>query len=76
VFSIVELKATALEYGIPGVSPAHMVLLFLIAFSIPMIPYLLLYLSLKASPTLKLVNTFGKFTAWVHAHGHPELLHH
>jgi hypothetical protein len=50
VLSIVELKATALDYGIPGVSPTLMLLLVVLMFSVPMIPYLFLYLSLRDRP--------------------------
>jgi hypothetical protein len=88
VFSIVELKATALDYGIPGVSPTHLLLFFLMTLAIPMIPYLFLFLSLReekvrtalspgASPILEFTaKPFRKMSAWVHAHRHPELLHH
>lgn len=86
MFSIVELKTAALDYGIPGVSPAHMLLLFLVAYAIPMIPYLFLYLSLrdgkrgaslKASPVLESTEKpFGKITTLLHAHRHSEPLHH
>ena len=88
MFSIVELKATALEYGIPGVSPTHMLLLFLMMLSISMIPYLFLLrslrdeegrasTSLRASPILEFTTKpLRKMIAWVHAHRHPELLHH
>ncbi len=86
MFSIIELKATALDYGIPGVSPMLMLLLFLMTLSVPMIPYLFLFISLRdkqgrasmsltASPTLEL-TPFGRMIAWVHAHRHPEMLHH
>ena len=76
MFSIVELKATALDHGIPGVSPAHMLLLVLLMFSVPMIPYLFLYLSLRDQPGRPAMSPFGKMIAWVHTHRHPELLHH
>ena len=85
MFSIVELRATALDYGIPGASPAHMLLLVLLMFSVPMIPYLFLYLSLRdqpsgpsiSSPILEFITKpFRKMIAWVHTHRHPELVHH
>jgi hypothetical protein len=88
VLSIVQLKTAALDYGIPGVSPIHMLLLYLMAFAIPMIPYAFLYLSLRdergraslsprATPILEFtIQSFRKTIAWMHAHRHPELLHH
>jgi hypothetical protein len=79
VFSVVELKTASLDYGITGVSQAHMLCLFAMAFAIPMIPYLLLYLSLsdekgqtrslKAAPAAS--SIFGKMFGWVHPHSHP-----
>jgi hypothetical protein len=83
--SIVELKATALDQGIPGVSPTHMLLFVLLMFSVPMISYLFLYLSLRdqpggqsrSSPILEFIaKPFRKMIAWVHTHRHLELLHH
>ena len=80
MFSIVELKATALDIGVPGISPTLMLLLFVMMLSISMIPYLFLFLSLRdkqsraARPST--VKPFSKMTAWVQAHRHPELLHH
>lgn len=86
MFSIVELKTATLDYGIPGISQAHMLLLFLMMISVSMIPYLFLFLSLrdkhaKASTSLKpspilSMNPFTKMIAWVQVHRHPELLHH
>ena len=86
MFSIVELKTATLDYGIPGVSPARMLLIFVMMLSISMIPYLFLYLSLreeqgKASvsfraPSEVTAKPFGKLIAWMHAHRHPQLLHH
>ena len=82
---IVELKAMALDRGIPGVSQMHMLLFFLLMFSLPMIPYLFLYLSLRdqpsgpsiSSPILEFITKpFRKMIAWVHTHRHPELVHH
>ncbi len=82
MFSIVELKATALEYGIPGISQTLLPLLFAMMLAISMIPYLFLYLSLRdkraqapASSRLA-AKPFRQLTAWVHAHRHPQLLHH
>lgn len=80
MFSIVELKAKALNIGVPGISPTLMLLLFVMMLSISMIPYLFLFLSLRdkqsraARPST--VKPFSKMTAWVQAHRHPELLHH
>jgi choline-glycine betaine transporter len=88
VFSIVQLKVTALDYGIAGLSVTQMVLLFLMMFLVPMIPYLFLFLSLRekkataamslrALPILEFTTKpFREFIAWVHTHRHPELLHH
>ena len=88
MFSIVERKAAALDYGIPVVSPTQMLLVFLMMLAIPMIPCLFLYLSLRdekvrasmlsgTSPILEFTaKPFRKMNAWVHAHRHPELLHH
>lgn len=82
MLSIVELKTATLDYGIPGVSPIYMLLLFLMMLAIPMIPYLFLYLSLggdkgSASPIVQpATNARRKIFAWVHPHRHPDLLHH
>ena len=86
MLSSVELKTAVLDYGIPGVSPAHMLLLFLMMLSISMIPYLFLFLSLRqekvrASTSLRAspgftAKPFRKMIAWVHAHRHPQLLQH
>jgi hypothetical protein len=84
VFSIIELKTATLDYGIPGISPTHMLLVYLMMFAVSMIPYLFLFLSLRdkrglgsislsASPTTK---PFRKIFGWLQAHRHPELLHH
>jgi hypothetical protein len=62
-----------------------MLLFILLMFSVPMIPYLFLYLSLRdkpggpwmLSPMLEFITKpFGKMIGWVHTHRHPELLHH
>ncbi len=79
MLSIVELNTRALDSGIPGVSPTHMLLLFLMMLAIPMIPYAFLYHSLrnKQAPIPEsTTKPFTKMVAWVHAHRHPELLHH
>jgi len=80
VFPTVELKAAALDYGIPGISPTHMLLLFLMMLSVSMIPYLFLYLSLRDEQSRasrsSTAKPFKSWTAWLHAHRHPELLHH
>ncbi len=47
MFSIVELKTALLDSGIPGISPLHMMLLFLLLAGVPMIPYLFLHRSLR-----------------------------
>ena len=82
MFSIVELKTATLDSGIPGISSTHMLLLYLMMFSVSMIPYLFLYLSLRdksgKAPLSSEASTkpFRKMNAWMHAHRHPELLHH
>jgi hypothetical protein len=82
VFSIVELKTATLDYGITGISSTHMLLLDLMMFSVSMIPYLFMYLSLRdksgKSPVSSQASTkpFSKMIAWMHAHRHPALLHH
>lgn len=88
MFSIVELKTATLDYGIPGVSPARMLLIFVMMLSISMIPYLFLYLSLldkrRGQSTSLRSSRIPEFTtkplrkmiAWVDAHRHPALLHH
>jgi hypothetical protein len=84
VFSIVELKTMPLDSGAPGISQAHALLLLLMLFAIPMIPYAFLWLSWrhkqgKASMLLKpslATAAFGKMMAWVHTHRHPQLVHH
>lgn len=79
---IVELKATPLEYGVPGISPMHMLLLLWMILAIPMIPYAFLYASLRetkgsAPSSIKAVRKpFTNMIAWLHQHRHPELLHH
>ena len=84
MLALVELKATYLEGGIPGISPLHMLLIFMLALWGPMIPYFFLYLSLRdkegkpsrASHALEfLAQPFGKMAGWIQAHRHP-LLHH
>lgn len=80
MLTIVELKTTALDVGIPGISQAQMVLIFGMMIAISMIPYFFLYLSLRekpaAAPARKHSPFVEKIAAWVHAHRHPELLHH
>ena len=81
MFSLVELKVATLDYGIPGVSATHMLLIFVMMLAISMIPYFFLFLSLrdrKVRETPEALTTathFGKMGAWLHAHRHP-LLHH
>ncbi len=82
MFSIVELKTMTLDYGIPGVSPTLTLLLFALMLAISMIPYALLYVSLRDKKGAEAVRVshvpdFAKrMIAWVHVHRHPELLHH
>ena len=78
MLSIIELNTRTLDSGIPGVSPTHMLLLFLMMFAVPMIPYAFLYLSLrdKRAPLPEsTTKPFSKMAAWMHAHSHP-VLHH
>ncbi len=86
MFSIVQIKTATLDYGIPGVSPAHMLLLFLVALAVPMIPFLFLFfslpgekdsapVSLKNSPAKSTGKPFKKASARVHVQN-PGLLHH
>lgn len=87
MFSIIQLKAAALDYGISGVTPMHMMLFFLMTSLIPIIPYLFLYLSLpdehgrtpmssRVTHPRLLMRPVGRMAAWLHAHHHPQLLHH
>lgn len=80
MLSIVQLKTTALDVGIPGISQVHMLLIFGMMLAISMIPYFFLYLSLReqgrAPVSRKHSPIVEKITAWVHAHRHPQLLHH
>ncbi len=84
MFAIVELKTAVLDFGIPGVSAVQMLLLFAMALWIPMIPYALLYISLRdkqanASRSLRPSTNhrpLRKMMAWVDEHRHTELLHH
>jgi hypothetical protein len=76
MFSLVELKTATLDYGIPDVSQALLLLLFLMMLGISMIPYYFLYVSLgdkKGKPSTKHA---GRFATWLHTHRHPHLLHH
>jgi hypothetical protein len=78
VLSIIELNTRTLDSGIPGVSPTHMLLLFLMMYAVAMIPFAFLYLSLRDKKVRVIESTkpFSKMVAWVHAHRHPALLHH
>ena len=82
MFSLVELKTMTLDKGIPGVSPALMLLLFALMLALSMIPYALLYVSLrekKGAEAARVSHVPGfakRMIAWVHVHRHPELLHH
>ena len=79
MFSLLELKTVVLDQGIPGVSPLHMALLFLLMFGVSMIPYALLYLSLRQNrPTVPEAasvqhGSFAKLAGWMHG---PQPLHH
>jgi hypothetical protein len=80
MFSIVQLKSAALDFGVPGISRTLTMLIFLMMFAIPAIPYVFLYFSLRdkksrPSPSSK-PSTIRAMTAWLHAHHHPHLLHH
>ncbi len=79
MFSIVELKTAALDYGIPGISPLHMMLLYLLMLAVPMIPYLFLHRSLRheeGEAKVPKTSHFQGFTArWLHWHHHPQPLH-
>jgi len=81
VFSIVELKTMTLDYGIPGVSPALLLLLFAMMFAISMIPYAFLFISLREKKVAEEVRVShapgfaSRIAAWVHVHRHP-VLHH
>jgi hypothetical protein len=75
VFAILELKTATLDYGIAGFSEASMLAIFLLAFAVPMIPYLFLYLSLRDKKN-QTVRAGSKLFAWMHPHRHPQLLHH
>ena len=82
MFSIVELRTMTLDSGIPGVSPTLVLLLFALMFAISMIPYALLYVSLRDKKGVEAVRPSHvprfarRMIAWVHVHRHPELLHH
>jgi hypothetical protein len=52
-----------------------MLAIFLLAFAVPMIPYLFLYLSLRDKKT-RTVRAGSTLFAWMHPHRHPELLRH
>jgi hypothetical protein len=81
VFLLVELKPEILDYGIPGISPIHMLLLFAMMLAIPMIPYAFLYRAVRdkkkpaAARSLQ-SSPFAKLAAWIYLHRHPQLLHH
>jgi hypothetical protein len=83
VFLIVQLQTAPLDAGVPA-SQMRWVLILLLMVVLPMIPYLLLYLSLReknasASKPAKasLIREFArKIAASFHVHRHPEPLHH
>ena len=80
MLTIVQLKTTALDIGIPGISQTQMVLIFGMMIAISMIPYFLLYISLreraKAPVSAKHVGFVERIATWLYVHRHPELLHH
>ena len=53
MFSLVALKAAALDAGTPGISPWHAMLLLLMILFIPMIPYIVLSHSLQVEEEKK-----------------------
>jgi hypothetical protein len=75
MFSLVELKAATLDYGIPGISQTPLLLIFLMMLGISMIPYFFLYLSLGDKKSEASTKHAGKFATWLHAHRHPLLNH-
>jgi len=76
MFALVELRTATLDYGIPGVSATHMVLLFWMMIAISMIPYLFLYLSLREKPKVERPAAHARgLAAWLHL-DRPHLLHH
>lgn len=87
MFPLLQLKTTALDFGIPDISATRMLLLYALMLGVSMIPYALLYISLrradhpasiaaKAPPATASPSIFGKLAARLHVHRHPELLHH
>jgi hypothetical protein len=86
VFLLVELKTATLDYGIRGFSQMDLLLVFLMMIAISMIPYALLFISLRRTEAGASLESkpsressawpFGKLISWMHAHRHPELLHH
>ena len=80
MFSIIQLKTAALDSGIPG-SQLHMMLILLLIAAVPIIPYVLLYRSLRdeegTAPKAAKTSHLHGFTArWLHWHHHPQPLHH
>ena len=78
MLSIIQLNTTTLDSGVPGVSPTHMLLVFLMMYAVAMIPFALLYISLgnKKAPRPESTKPSSKMAAWVHVHRHSALLHH
>lgn len=77
MFSLVELRTSPLHQGIPGVSPTHMLLIFLVTFAIPLILYAFMYHSLpNEQRRVARVLRVSPIRAWMQAHRHPALLHH
>ncbi len=75
----VAFNPTTLDYGIPGISPIHMLVLFLMMFAVSMIPYLFLLRSLRDAPKSRkaaAAKSFAKMIEGVRIHHHAEPLHH
>ncbi len=79
MFLLVELHPTALQLGVPGISPLDMWLRFVMMLGISMIPYALMYKSFGtksvAAPRPARPSLFHRMAEWMHAHRHP-VLHH
>ncbi len=87
MFSLVALKAAALDAGTPGISPWHAMLLLLMILFIPMIPYIVLSHSLQVEEEKEATiappsapEPFVRMIAWMHekmhAPWHPHPLGH
>lgn len=79
MFLLVQLHSATLDYG-TRLSPLSALLLLIMIAWIPLIPYAFLYHSLrnegqKVAKPLK-PSPVHKMMDWVHAHRHPQLVHH